>query len=165
MGRIRGAFRLETVQSAAATVAVASLVLGFFASIGLRLFPSLSPAALWPVLVALALCGAGAGMATVARGHGIDRIRWEVAQDPLVTSAEREHAHREAERERRWAGTVFFVAPVALAYWAAYQLPPGAGIAATGLLALVPIAGYTMGLLAAHWRWRERPPGVADRRP
>jgi MFS family permease len=158
MGRIRRGSQLETVQTAAAVVAVGSLVLGFAASIGLRLVPTLAPAAFWPMLGGLALCGAGAGIATVVRGHQVDRVRWQVAQDPMVTSAEREYAHKEAERERRWAGTVFFVAPVALAYWVAYQLPPGSGVGASGLLALVPIAGYLVGLLAAHWRWRERPP-------
>ncbi len=147
---------LATVQTVAAITAVASLVLGFFASIGMHLFPPLAPSTFWPVAVLLALCGAGGGVATVERGNQIDRVRWEVAQDPLITSGEREYAHKEAERERRWAGTVFFATPVALAYWAAFQLPPGTGLAGSALLAGFPLAGYLVGLLTAHWRWRQR---------
>ena len=62
----------------------------------------------------------------MARAREIDRERWEVVDDPLLTSGEREYAHKEAERERRWAGTVFLTAPVALAYWTAYQVTPEA---------------------------------------
>lgn len=158
MSRAGGAIQLETVQTCAAIAAATSLVLGFFASIGLHLFPPLAPGTLWPVAVLLAVCGVGGGVATVERANQIDRVRWEVAQDPLITSGEREYAHREAERERRWAGTVFFATPVAVAYWAAFQLPPCTGLAGSALLAAFPLVGYLLGLLAAHRRWRRRPP-------
>lgn len=150
--------RLERLQTAASAAAVTGLVLGFFASIGLRLFPVLSPAGLWVVAVLLLAVGAGGGFATVARAREIDRRRWELVEDPLITSGEREYAHKEAERERRWAGVVFFTAPIALAYWAAYQLSADAALGAPPLLALVPLAGYLAGLLGAHWRYRKRSP-------
>jgi len=158
MGKLGGANRLETVQTAAAAVAVAALVLGFLASIGLRLVPALTEAAFWPLSALLALLGLGGGILTVVRGREIDRVRWELVESPLMTSGEREYAHKEAELQRRWAGTVFFAAPVALSYWAAYQLQAGTGQIASPLVALFPLSGYLVGLLGAHWRWRERPP-------
>lgn len=150
--------RLETAQSVAAAVAVTALLLGFLASIGLTLVPALTQGAFWPVSVLLTLCGLAGGALTVARGKEIDRVRWELVEDPLITSAEREYAHKEAEHQRRWAGTVLFAAPVALSYWAAYLLQAGTGQRASPLLALFPLAGYLTGLAAAHWRWRDRPP-------
>lgn len=150
--------RFERLQAAAGAAAVAGLVLGFFASIGLRLFPVLSPAGFWVAAALLLAVGAVGGLATVARGREIDRRRWELVEDPLITSGEREYAHKEAERERRWAGMVFFTAPIALAYWAAYQLSADAALGAPPLLALVPLAGYLAGLLTAHGWYRKRSP-------
>lgn len=149
--------RLESLQTFAAGLAAASLALGFLAAIGLRIFPPLAPGLFWPVLLLLTGCGGAAGVLTVGRGHEIDRRRWEVALDPLITSGEREHAHHEAERERRWAGTVFFLAPLALAYWATYQFPAGIALTKAPLLALLPLGGYLGGLLAGAWRARDRP--------
>lgn len=143
---------LQRLQSAAGATAGAMLILGFLASVGLRLFPLLSPAGLWVVSLVLLAAGAAGGAATVDRGEEIDRRRWELVEDPLITSGEREYAHKEAERERRWAGIVFFTAPVALAYCAAGHLPEGAGAGASPLLALVPIAGYLAGLIGSHVR-------------
>lgn len=149
---------LERLQTAASAAAVTGLVLGFFASIGLRLFPVLSPAGFWSAILLLLGAGAGGGLGTVARAREIDRRRWELVEDPLMTSGEREYAHKDAERERRWAGVVFFTAPVALAYWAAHQLSADVALTAPPLLALVPLAGYLGGLLAAHWHYRKRSP-------
>lgn len=149
---------LERCQTAAGAAAVTGLVLGFLASIGLRLLPPLSPPGFWAVAVLLLVAGAGGGGATVLRARAIDRRRWEVVEDPLITSGEREYAHKEAERERRWAGTVFLTTPIALAYWAAYQVAAGPVFGARPLLAFVPLAGYLVGLAAIHLsRRRERP--------
>lgn len=149
-------WNLQRLQSAAGATAGVALFLGFLASIGLRFFPMLSPAGLWVVALFLLAAGAVGGAATVGRGEEIDRRRWELVEDPLITSGEREYAHKEAERERRWAGIVFFTAPVALAYCAAGHLPADAGAGASPLLALVPIAGYLGGLIGIHVR-RDRP--------
>lgn len=142
---------LQRLQSAAGATAGIALVLGFLASVGLRFFPMLSSAGLWVMAPVLLAAGTVGGAATVGRGEEIDRRRWELVEDPLITSGEREYAHKEAERERRWAGIVFFTAPVALAYCAAGHLPADA-VGAPPLLALVPIAGYLGGLIAAHAR-------------
>ena len=150
--------RLQSLQSATAVVGVVALGAGFLASIGLRLLPVLPAAAFWPLSVVLALLGAAGGVATVLRGEAIDRNRWEVVEDPLLTSSEREYAHKEAERQRRWAGTVFFAAPVALAYWAAYQLPADSGLGASPLLAVFPLVGYLAGLLGTYQWGRRRSP-------
>lgn len=153
MGRL-----LERSQTVAATAAGVGLLLGFLASVGFRPFPPLDRTGLWVVALLLLAAGAGGGVATVLRALEVDRRRWEVVEDPLITSGEREYAHKEAERERRWAGIVFFTAPVALAYWAAYQVSPGAALGAPPLLAGIPLAGYLAGLGAAHlWRRRDRP--------
>jgi hypothetical protein len=157
---------LRRVQSAAAFAAGAGLLFGFLASIGLRILPTLGPAGFWIAALVLTLAGAGGGLATVARGEAIDRNRWRVVDDPLLTSGEREYAHKEAERERRWAGTVFLTAPVALAYWTAYQMAPqvastagtGSRLGNTPLLALLPLAGYLAGLVVAHVRRRKSAP-------
>jgi hypothetical protein len=149
--------QLERLQTIAAASAVAGLLLGFLASIGLRLFPALDRTGFWIVAVLLLAAGLGGGLATVARARQIDRNRWEVVEDPMLTSGEREYAHKEAERAQRWAGTVFLTAPVALAYWAAYQLSAEVAFAAPPLLAAVPLAGYLAGLVSAHLAQRRRP--------
>lgn len=149
---------LERLQTFAAIAAVGGLVLGFLASIGLRLFPPLDRTGFWIVAVLLVAAGAGGGVATVVRAREIDRRRWELVEDPLMTSGEREYAHKEAERQRRWAGTVFFTTPVALAYWAAYQLASEAVLGAPPLLAGFPLAGYLAGLAAAHLAQRRGRP-------
>jgi hypothetical protein len=147
---------LQRFQTAAAVAAVAALVLGFLASIGVRPFPPLSRLGLWVVAALLLAIGVAGGLATVARAREIDRRRWEVVEDPLITSGEREYAHKEAERERRWAGVVFFAAPIALGYWAGYQLGADVALAAPPLLAAVPLAGYLAGLLTLQARWHRR---------
>ena len=149
---------LERLQPVAAGAAVAGLAVGFLASIGLEIFPPLARGGFWTVVGLLLVMAAGGGVATVVRAREIDRRRWQVVQDPLITSGEREYAHKEAERERRWAGAVFLAAPIALGYCAAYHLGPGAGPGAAGALALLPFAGYLAGFLAAHALLRRRPP-------
>lgn len=147
---------LERLQTAAAVAAVVGLLLGFLASIGVHVAPPLSRTGLWVTVVALFAGGLLGGAATVLRARAIDRRRWEAVEDPLITSGEREYAHKEAERERRWAGTVFFTSPIALGYWAAYQLGPDVGLAAPPLLAVVPLGGYLAGLLATSARFSRR---------
>ncbi len=154
---------LERAQTVAAVAAVGGLLLGFLASLGVHVLPLLDRTGLWVSAVALLAGGLFGGAATVLRAREIDRRRWAAVEDPQVTSGEREYAHKEAERERRWAGTIFFTSPIALSYWAAYQLGADAGLAAPPVLAVVPLGGYLAGLLAATARLRsERPRGAGD---
>lgn len=137
-------------QSLATTVAIGALVLGFLASIDFRLLPLLP----WWLLLAahplLAALGVAAGRAAIRRGRELDAERWAVVDEPLATLQEQEYAHKEAERERRVAATVFLGAPVFLGYWGLYQFAgagPGAwALPVTGLL------GYLAGFLFENRR-------------
>jgi hypothetical protein len=147
---------LRRIQGAVTVAAGLSLLFGFLASIGARIFPLLTAAGFRAVAGLLAVAGIGGGLATVARARAIDRRRWHVVEDLLLTSGEREYAHKEAERERRWAGTVFLTAPVAIGYWSAYQVP--ATIDTGMALGLLPLAGYLVGFTAARlWELRRTP--------
>lgn len=128
-------------------VAGVAFVLGFLASIDVLLFPRGPESAAWLLHPLLLVLGAAAGGTTAVRGRQIDKKRWELVEDPLLTDGERELAHREAERERRWAGTVFFVVPIFLGYWMAYQFRgTGGGTPATSLLIGTPMVGFLLGL-------------------
>lgn len=129
-------------QSIATAGAVAALVLGFLASIDVRLLPILPWWLLVPAHPLLAALGVAAGRAAIRRGREIEAERWAVVDEPLATAKEREHAHGEAERERRVSATVFLGAPVFLGYWGLYQFPPGPGAWALPVSGLV---GYLAG--------------------
>jgi len=145
------AHNLTLVQRISLWVTVAAFLLGLLASIGIFLLPAGDPATAVPLHPILGLLGAAGGVATAVRGRQIDQQRWEILEDPLLTDGERETAHREAERERRVAGTLFLLAPVALGYWAAYQLAgEEGGTLTTYLLGVSPMLGFVLGLLAAN---------------
>lgn len=138
---------LPALQRLSAWVSAAAALLGLMASVEVRLLP-LAPAELaWllhPLLFAL---GAGGAVAGALRGREIDRWRWEMVDAPGVTAGEREEAHKEAERQRRRAGTLFLAGPVFLGYWGVYQV---AGGLATWLLPAAALAGYAVGFLVAQ---------------
>jgi hypothetical protein len=142
---------LERSQKIAFWVAVVCAALGFLSSAGCVRLPRLpSEAAVWlhPVLLVLGLL---AGLAAVGRNAEIDRERWRVVEDPLLTSGERDYAHKRAERQRRWAGTAFISAPLMLGYWMAYQIEgEGRGLAAQ-VLPATALLGSVLGLLAARF--------------
>lgn len=143
---------LETAQTVTAWVAGGALLLGFLASIDILLFPRGEESAAWLFHPLLFLLGAVGGLAAAARGRQVDEIRWRVLDDPMLTGGERELAHREAERQRRWAGTVFFVAPILLGYWLAYQFAgEDGGSLVTFLLTASPMVGFLSGLLLTQW--------------
>jgi hypothetical protein len=132
-------------------VTVAAFLVGLLASIGVYLLPPGDPAIALALHPVLGLLGAAGGAATAVRGRQIDKRRGEILEDPLLTDGERQTAHREAERERRVAGTIFLLAPVALGYWSAYQLAgEEGGTLMTYLLGVSPMLGFVLGLLAAN---------------
>lgn len=139
---------LPRAQKVAGVSAVLFFLLGFLASIDVFLLPRGTPAAAWGWHPALLLLGALGGAAAAVRGRQIDRRRWELLDEPLLTDGERKLAHKEAERQRRVAATVFLLAPVFLGYWMAYQLAgEEGGSPLTYLLIAPPMLGFVAGLL------------------
>jgi hypothetical protein len=98
------------------------------------------------------------GLAAAARFDEIDRNRWQVVEDPMLTSDERDYAHQYAERERRWAATAFLAAPLMLGYWMAYQLEGGGRRLEAQLLPLTAVVGSVIGFVTARLRARDRQP-------
>ena len=143
-------------QSLALTFALGALALGFLASIGFLLLPILPAALLGIAHPLLAALGFAAGRAAVRRGRELDDARWAVVDEPLATAGEREHAHKEAEQERRVAATVFLGAPVFLGYWWLYQF--GAAGPASWALPVTGLVGYVAGFVLENRR------GGAERR-
>ncbi len=148
--------RLERLERAALWVAVVCAALGFLTSGGCLHLPSAPRAALGLLHPLLFLMGAGAGWAVVVRGRDIDRRRWQIVREDRLTSGERDWAHKEAERQRRWAGTSFLAAPVMLGYWLAYQVEGGGRLLAAQLLSVTALAGAVTGLVAAHLHGRRK---------
>ena len=90
---------LERAQKVAFWIAVVCATLGFLTSAGcgpIEELPGGLASWLHPMLLVL---GVLAGLAAAARNEEIDRTRWQVVEDPLLTSDERDYAHRHAERE------------------------------------------------------------------
>jgi len=149
---------LETAQTVAAFAGGAGLLLGLLSSIDVLPIPRGGEWVAWILHPLFFLLGIAAGIAAAVRGRQVDRRRWELLEDPMLTDGERELAHREAERQRRWAGTVFFMAPLFLAYWMAYQFGGEEGGFGGGedtsvladLLILPPMVGFLAGLLLAQ---------------
>lgn len=143
---------LERAQKVAFWIAVFCATLGFVTSAGCGPIPELPGGlALWlhPVLLAM---GIVAGFASAARNDEIDRKRWQVVEDPMLTSDERDYAHRYAERERRWASTAFLSAPLMLGYWMAYQLEGEGRRLEAQLLPLTAVVGSVIGYVVARLR-------------
>ncbi len=147
---------LRRLERAAVLVSGAAAVLGLLASVGVRLLPMVPAGALAWLSAALGILGAAGGAATVARGEEIDRRRWEIVADSQLTKGEREYAHREAERERRFAATAFFAAPVLLGYWMASQVDVSSAPLAVMQLGLPPLAGFAAGLGVAQLMSKRR---------
>ena len=149
--------RLEKLQRTCFWLAIVTAGLGLTSASGCSAVEQLEPDLVWvvhPVLVAL---GTAAGIASLRRGAEIDRERWRIAEDPTVTSGEREYAHKNAERERRLAGIAFAGAPLMLGYWLAYQIESPADSIRAQLLPVSGIVGFVIGVLIGKWVERDDP--------
>jgi hypothetical protein len=121
------------------------------------ILPRLPQGLAWTAHVFLALAAFAAGWLLVLRLGQIEAERWRVVEDPdpRVTHAERDHAHKEAESDRRSAGLLFFLSPTFLGYWLAYQFGGGSdGPAVANLLIVTPFLGFVVGLLLAQMTGR-----------
>lgn len=152
--------RLERAQRVSFWVAVVSATLGFLTSAGCRMLPAVSSSWIGWLHGLLLVLGAVAGYLAVGRGREIDRQRWRVAEDPSLTSGERDYAHKFAERERRGAVTSFLAAPLMLGYWLAYQVVGEGQDLAAQLLPATALLGSVGGWIGA--RFQESPEDSAD---
>jgi len=130
----------------AGTAAILFVVLGFVASLGHGPLPPLPVASVSPLHVVLAVAGFAAGRLAARRQAEIEARRAEYLQDPHATKGERETAHKDAERDLRFAHMALVGAPLALGYWLAYELAPGAPPWGRALPAAALI-GYGLSLL------------------
>jgi hypothetical protein len=146
--------RLERLQRVSFWVAVVSAGAGFLTSAGCTGLPPLATFHLRWLHPFLLVLGAVCGWLSVARGEAIDRERWQIAEDPSLTSGERDYAHRHAERQRRVASTSFLAAPLMLGYWLAYQVEGEGKLLAAQLLPVTAITGAVLALLIGRLRAR-----------
>ena len=144
--------RLERAQRVSFWVAVVSATMGFLTSAGCRMLPEISSSWVGPLHGFLLILGAFAGYLAVGRGREIDRVRWQVAEDPALTSGERDYAHKYAERERRTAVTSFLAAPLMLGYWLAYQVVGEGQDLAAQLLPATALIGSVIGWIGGRFR-------------
>jgi len=143
--------RMRRFERVAAWVAGVSAALGFLTSAGCAVLPS-APIGLvgflHPLLLLVGFC---CGLFTVQRGREIDEERWKVVEDPQLTSGEREWAHKNAERRRRFAATAFIAAPIMLGYWMAYQVEGEGRDLGAQLLPATGFVGSVIGLLLSRF--------------
>ena len=142
--------RLKGLQRICFWVAVISAALGFMTSAGCGVAPEIPGSNLLWLHPLLLVLGAVVGYLSVLRGGEIDRERWRIAEEPSLTSGERDYAHRYAERQRRLASTSFLAAPLMLGYWMAYQVEGEGQLLAAQLLPVTGLVGSVVGLLVAR---------------
>ena len=148
--------RLERLQKIYFWSAVVCAALGLVSSSGCSPIAELPPSTIWGLYPLLLAFGLVAGVLAVRRAKEIDRERWSIAEDSSLTSGEREYAHKNAERERRWAGLSFAGGPLMFGYWMAYQVGVEDDRIIAHLLAVTGIAGFAVGLLVGKLESRFR---------
>lgn len=137
----------------AGTAAVLCVVLGFAASLGHGPLPPLPAPWVAPLHLVLALAGFASGRVAARRQAEIEARRAEYLGDPHATKGERETAFKDAERDLRFAHMALIGAPLALGYWLAYELAPGAPPWGRALPASA-LVGYGLSLLVGGRRDR-----------
>lgn len=139
---------LERLVVVASWIAVVCAALGLAASVGSGLLPELPGSLTVPLQVALLGLGIGAAFAAALRQRQIDGERFRWANEPGATRDEVKNAHEEAERRLKLAYTALGAAPLALAYWLAYELPDEIRLARA--LPVAPLLGFGLGTLLAR---------------
>ena len=154
--------RLEGLQRLSVVVALVCGVLGLATSTGCNALPAAPSNLAWTLHPILFLLGALAGVLTSLRHREVENQRQTVIQDPLATRGEQDHAHQEAERQRRFAGTAFLLGPLGCAYWMAYYFEVRGVVNAADFFLVTPVLGFLPGLLLGR---RTAPPlDIDDRR-
>ena len=139
--------RWEGLQRLFVIVAVVCGLLGLATSTGCHTLPELPEGLAWILHPLLFLAGGLAGAFTSLRHREVEEERRRALQDPLATRGEQDHAHREAERQRRFAGTAFLLGPLGFAYWMAYVFEVRGAVTAADFFLVSPVLGFLPGLL------------------
>lgn len=139
---------LEKLERVSLGVAIGGGVLSLASAGGCSLLATPNTGWTWFLHPLVFLLSAAAGVVTMLRGVEIDRRRWEIVDEPLLTSGEREHAHKEAERQRRHAGTLLLLGPLMVGFWLSQEYrSAGLGRLATDLLSVAGLFGFFAGIL------------------
>lgn len=141
---------LERLQQIAIAIAAMGALLGFASSGGCHVLPTAAPDLAWIIHFLLLALGAGAGWLSFLRYREVERRRWQAVNDPLATQGEQEYAHKEAESQRRFAGTAYLLAPMGLAFWLANHFDRRGELTPSDLFLVTPLLGFLLGLLAAY---------------
>lgn len=142
--------RLAKIQRAALAVALVAALLGILTATGCRVSEPPDPGWAWLFHALLAALGIGAGIATTLRGIEVDRERWDVLSEELLTKGEREYAHKHAERQHRTASTIFLLAPVALGFFLANYFHQEGTHLLTDSLTVTPLFTFCIGYFAGR---------------
>ena len=146
---------MRRVQSVAVVFAFVCGALALVTSTGCPVLPEGDPGSVGLLHSLVGAVGGICGFFLPFRAREIDQERWRIVEDTTLTSGEREYAHKEADSERKTAGTIFLVAPLTLGLWLAYQFRQEDAIVATDFLAVTPLVGFAVGWLVG-WAWLGR---------
>jgi len=144
--------RLEGFQRLSIGVALVCGALGLGTAGGCSALPPAPLEIAWTLHPLLFLLGVLAGYLTSLRHKESEARRQEVVQDSLATRGEQDHAHQEAERQRRFAGTAFLLGALGCAYWMAYYFEVRGEVTAADFFLVAPVLGFLPGLLLGKRR-------------
>lgn len=139
--------RWEGVQRLSIAVAIVCGALGLATSAGCSTLPEPPLGLAWALHPFLFLLGGLAGLFTSLRHREVEEQRRQAVEDPLATRGEQDYAHREAESQRRFAGTAFLLAPLGFAYWMAYAFEVRGRVTAADFFLVTTVLGFLPGLL------------------
>ena len=148
--------RLRDLQRWALRVAVVAALLGLATASGCVPGVGMPQGSVWALHPLLLVLGGAAGWLASRRMTEIDAERWRVAQDPDLTSGERQYAHRHAESRRRWAALSLLGAPLLIGYCSSGQIEDSIDSLPAQLLGITALAGGILGLFIGRRMAGER---------